>query len=252
MTYLTTRPLALNLSHGGSPRLQYPFVLPKGSRVDLVPDLSGTEGAGFVCGDVRQIAELSGNAHDAAHHYTQVPANAVQGVTPEEQRRVAELIAKEAAISAERAARLPAPQPYLQAYAVTCVSGAVYLVLQYAPARVHEGDKAEQMANDAALALEGPGGEVWGLCAYPVRPELRALGPCVLPLFGGLPELSPFWVTGEDRERHALGVGDKFSCMVWASNESDARDAAITRRCFEGRENIQFRAVVTHTGGALA
>jgi hypothetical protein len=75
-THCTTRDLELvawaNVVRGG-----YRFTLPAGSAIGLVPDLSGTTGAGFVVASVRQLTELTGNAHDAAHRYVQVPADAV-------------------------------------------------------------------------------------------------------------------------------------------------------------------------------
>jgi len=77
VTHTTTRDLDLvawaNVTRGG-----YPFTLPAGSAIALVPDLSGTTGAGFVVASVRQLTELTHNAHDARHRYVQVPADAVQ------------------------------------------------------------------------------------------------------------------------------------------------------------------------------
>jgi hypothetical protein len=75
-THTTTRDLDLvawaNVVRGG-----YPFTLPAGSAVALVKGLSGTTGDGFVVASVRQLTELTGNAHDAVHRYVEVPADAV-------------------------------------------------------------------------------------------------------------------------------------------------------------------------------
>ena len=77
--YVTTRSLELvawaNVTRGG-----YPFTLPAGSAVSLVKGLSGTTGDGYVVASVRQLTELTGNAHDAKHRYVVVPDDAVQAL----------------------------------------------------------------------------------------------------------------------------------------------------------------------------
>lgn len=245
MSYLTTRPLALNLSHGGSPRLKYPFILPALSRVELVPDLDGLTGPGFVAGDTRQLAELSGNEHDAKHHYTRIPANAVAGDTDKERERVATLIAAEAGRARAAADKVGPPNAYLQAHIVTTEEGGAFLVVAYP-------DPGSVGAAGARAAVE-PFGKPWDACAFPCSPHLWAMGPGVWPMTAPPRELSPFWVTGKDRQAGAQGVGEQFACAVWAHSESEARTAAIWRRHADGRENVEpFATVTEEPRGAMA
>lgn len=238
MSYLTTRPLALNLSHGGSPRLEYPFILPAGSRVDLVPDL------GFACGDWRQIGELAGNMHDAEHRYTRVPANAVAGDTESERERIATLIAAEAGRAFRRAMdSATRPQPFLQCFTVTLECGAVYSVAEY----LEHGSGAADKAMAAVEQLTGCKG--WSISPAPTTQEARARGPGIWPLSGPPSELVAYMVKGTDRKAGALGISDGFACVVYAHSESEARAAAIWRRGAEGRENVEPRDVATIGGG---
>lgn len=95
MAYRTTRPLILRAwDHRGMQTGQAPeFTLPAGSAAILVRGLSGTTGDGFAAGSVRQLAELTGNAHDAAHRYVTLPADAIKGETEGERAEIARIIA---------------------------------------------------------------------------------------------------------------------------------------------------------------
>lgn len=78
-THRTTRALDLvpwrNVTRG-----EYAFTLPAGSAVEYVPGLNGALGGGYVVASVRQLTDLTGNAHDAAHRYVEVPADAVEAI----------------------------------------------------------------------------------------------------------------------------------------------------------------------------
>lgn len=69
--------------------------LPKGSRVLLVHHLDGLKGAGFAAGNIKQLIELSGNAHDPKYRYFVIAAADVDADNKGDQREVERIRAKQ-------------------------------------------------------------------------------------------------------------------------------------------------------------
>jgi hypothetical protein len=159
------------------------FVLPAGSKVALVRGIEGGTVDGYAVGDETQLAELTGNPHDAAHRWTRVPANAVKCRDANGNGQQLEgIIAAEAAKArhaAERAGHV------WQAFTVTLRSGAIYYWQGYGP----YGERTEALAIKAAEALEGgrmlEGVGPWSIGAYPMASTDVALisqGPGIWPV----------------------------------------------------------------------
>lgn len=181
MRYSTSRPLALTMSTGDAfPKLA--FVLPAGSKLELVRGIEGGTVDGFAVGDVRQLAELTGNPHDAEHRWTRVPANAVTCRDASDGQKLEWIMAGETAKArhaAERAGHV------WQAFTVTLRSGGIYFWQGYGP----YGDRTKELAIAAAEALEGgkmlEGVGRWDIAAYPVASTDIALlsqGPGIWPV----------------------------------------------------------------------
>lgn len=80
-THRTTRDLDL-IPWANVTRGEYAFTLPAGSDVAQVEGFHGGTQAGFVVASERQLVELTGNAHDAAYRYVEVPADSVEAIQP--------------------------------------------------------------------------------------------------------------------------------------------------------------------------
>lgn len=70
MPHVTNRDLPMNL-WGSS------FTLPKGTRVRLVKNASGTEGDLWAVESIALLIELTGNSHDPKYRFAFVPADSV-------------------------------------------------------------------------------------------------------------------------------------------------------------------------------
>lgn len=99
MAYKTTRPLTLRAwdHRGMQGESAGNFTLPAGSRATLVKGLSGTTGDGFAAADVKQIAQLTGNAHDAKYRWLALPADAIEADSEHDKAELARILAKDAA-----------------------------------------------------------------------------------------------------------------------------------------------------------
>lgn len=99
MGYKTTRPLTLRAwDHRGSQgEGAETFTLPAGSKATLVKGLSGTNGDGFAAANVKQIAELTGNPHDAKYRWVALPADAIEADSEHDKAELARILARQAA-----------------------------------------------------------------------------------------------------------------------------------------------------------
>lgn len=239
--FTTTRDLACTLPTGGS--CAYTFILPKGSPAVWVEGYSGLTGGAFAAADSRQVAQLTGNGHDAQYHYVTIPANAVASDDAKERATIAKAIAKEAALVG-RAGDDSHPRPYIHAFAVTTKSGRCFLWVGYAGTddnarALASGEVFErlQLEDGREWPAEREKEEIWDLASWACGDDLRARGVGLWDLTGGeTMDGLKSWRVQDDDAAPFHTVRREFGPAVWAHEEESALAGMAATIAYGGRK----------------